>query len=560
MYAGFKGMVCCGAMVASTETVPSLPQQIGRYEVVGKLASGGMAEILLCRLVGPSGFERPVVIKRILPHLASVPGFTEMFLDEARIVARLRHPNVVHVYELGVEGDELFMGMEYLEGESVAGILRRLLAKGKLMDHANAAAIAAGACSGLHAAHELTDKDGRNLGLVHRDVSPQNIFVTYEGEVKVLDFGIAKSADRQVRTETGMIKGKSSYMSPEQARAKPLDRQSDIFSLGIVLFEMCTMHRLFHRENPLLTFRALCQDPIPPMSQLRSEVPAALVDIGRRALARAPSDRYPTAQDMRRDLLAITRKLNTREPEELLARMMQELFPERMAEKHELRRQVEQGTAVGRMPPPETDVGISLPNAGQETEHDELQTSAAPALPIHRRHLWMLVAGLVAVGVLALVATVTRREVPTLGTAASDASTAVRPLEQPPATAALSQATRVVAIDLQTKPPGARIVVWGEERGRTPLRLTLPQSADFVLVDVTLDGYVPQRVDVRPDVDQRLVLTMDRPPLNRQPAASGSGANGTPPPSPSALERPRRVAPSASQAPNTPPSDFHRFD
>src|SRR5262249_28120236 len=149
-------------------------------------------QLYIGRLVGPSGFERPVVIKCILPHLASAPGFVDMFLDEARLVAPIRHANVVQVHELDRDGEELFMTMEYLAGESVSGISRRLWSRKMSMDPCAAALIAAGACAGLHAAHELADKDGRLLGLVHRDVSPQNIFVTYSGEVKVLDFGIAK--------------------------------------------------------------------------------------------------------------------------------------------------------------------------------------------------------------------------------------------------------------------------------------------------------------------------------------------------------------------------------
>ena len=171
-------------------------ERVGRYEVAGRLATGGMAEILLGRLVGPSGFERPLVIKRILPHLAEQQSFVSMFLDEARLAAQIRHPNVVSVSELGQEGDDLYLVMEYLEGENAAGLIRRSMVTGKNTDFALCAYIVAEACAGLHAAHELTDPDGNPLRLVHRDVSPQNIFVTYGGAVKVLDFGIAKAADR----------------------------------------------------------------------------------------------------------------------------------------------------------------------------------------------------------------------------------------------------------------------------------------------------------------------------------------------------------------------------
>ena len=176
-------------------------ETIGRYEVVGRLAVGGMAEILLGRLRGPSGFERAVVIKRILAHLAEQPAFVDMFLDEARLAARIQHRNVVQVHELGQDGKNLFLTMEYLEGENAAGMVRRSLVLEKDIGAAMCAFIVAEACAGLHAAHELKDPEGRPLALVHRDISPQNIFVTYGGGVRVLDFGIAKAADRTAHTE-----------------------------------------------------------------------------------------------------------------------------------------------------------------------------------------------------------------------------------------------------------------------------------------------------------------------------------------------------------------------
>src|SRR5262249_34107635 len=209
----------------------ALPRTIGRYEVVGELATGGMAEIFLGRLVGPSGFERPVVIKRILRQLSHKESFVAMFLDEARIVAGIRHPNVVQVQELGQDTGELYLVMEYLEGESVASLVRRLVAQGERVDYALAAHVVAEACAGLHAAHEAQN-------LVHRDVSPQNVFITYDGHVKVIDFGIAKTEGRMAQTEAGQVKGKFGYMSPEQCKADPLDRRSDVFALGIVLYEL----------------------------------------------------------------------------------------------------------------------------------------------------------------------------------------------------------------------------------------------------------------------------------------------------------------------------------
>jgi len=248
---------------------PGLPDRIGRYEIVGFLAAGGMAEILLGRMVGPegTGFERPVVIKRILPHLAREKAFVDMFLDEARIVGSIRHSNVVQVQELGHEGGELYMVMNYLEGENASGLSRRVASRRETLDPALGAFIVAEACAGLHAAHELTDTEGRSRNLVHRDVSPQNIFITYRGEVSVLDFGIATAADRATHTETGAIKGKFEYMSLEQCLGMHLDRRADVFSMGVVLYELTTGHRLFKRPTQLLAFKAICDQPIVPPSR-----------------------------------------------------------------------------------------------------------------------------------------------------------------------------------------------------------------------------------------------------------------------------------------------------
>ncbi|HVY47862.1 MAG TPA: serine/threonine-protein kinase, partial [Minicystis sp.] len=268
----------------------TLPARLGRFSVLRRLATGGMAEVLLGRLSGPQGFERLVVIKRILPHLAREAAFVTMFVDEARLVARIRHPNVVQVYELGSEGDELFLVLEYLEGEPISSLQRALARRGERLDASLIAHVGAEACAGLHAAHELTRDDGVTLGLVHRDVSPQNLFACFDGRVKVLDFGIAKSADASFRTRTGEIKGKHAYMSPEQCKGdKNLTNKSDLYSLGIVLYE-------------LLTLRAITEEAAPRPASVEPSVPPALDRVIARALALAPADRYPSALEMRADL------------------------------------------------------------------------------------------------------------------------------------------------------------------------------------------------------------------------------------------------------------------
>jgi serine/threonine protein kinase len=254
----------------------TVPATLGRYEVVGHLASGGMAEIFLGRLRGPRGFEQAVVIKRVLPSLGRTKEFVDMFVDEANIVAAVRHPNVVAVHELGHEGEELFLVMEYLEGESIGSLLRRLWTGGEVLDRRLAIHIIAQACAGLHAAHELTDENGDPRDLVHRDVTPQNVFVTYGGEVKVLDFGIAKAHNRHTKTDAGQVKGKLGYMSPEQCFGKPLDRRTDIFALGTLLYELTTSRRLFRRETELETLKLITEMAVVSPSAVLTDYPPAL--------------------------------------------------------------------------------------------------------------------------------------------------------------------------------------------------------------------------------------------------------------------------------------------
>jgi serine/threonine protein kinase len=350
-----------------------LPARLGRYEILGDLAVGGMAEILLARVVGPSGFERPVVIKRILPHLARQEGFVAMFLDEARIAAAVRHHNVIHVEELQQGDDGLYLVMEYLEGESAAGLMRRLFSRDETLDLGLASYLVAESCAGLHAAHEMTDAEGTVQHVVHRDVSPQNLFVTYDGQVKVLDFGVAKAADRITRTEVGQLKGKFEYMSPEQCSSRPIDRRSDIFALGIVLYELTTGRKLFKRNSPAETVRAICDHGILPPSRLLEDYPAALERICLRALEAAPEDRYPTALEMRRELLAFLRSRAAsrelpHEPGEEMSRLMNAIFADRVAEKREILRRVRSGSKVTHVPAGEIDEGVEIAPAPEPTE------------------------------------------------------------------------------------------------------------------------------------------------------------------------------------------------
>ncbi|HLU68446.1 MAG TPA: protein kinase [Kofleriaceae bacterium] len=270
----------------------------GKYTLLCKLATGGMGELHVGRQTGAGGFEKLVVIKRLLPHLAEDAHFVAMLLDEARIAARLSHPNVCQVYDLGEAEGHYYIAMEHLEGVPASLVLRRARRAGQKLDLGLAAAILRQACDGLHHAHELTDSEGNLVELVHRDVSPSNLFVTASGLVKVLDFGVAKSQDALARTHTGALKGKYAYMSPEQVLGNPVDRRADVFSLGVVLFELLTAQRLFWRDSEYKMFQAIVEDPIPSLLDHRPGLPPAVGKVVDRALSRDPERRFASARDL----------------------------------------------------------------------------------------------------------------------------------------------------------------------------------------------------------------------------------------------------------------------
>ncbi len=338
-----------------------MTRKIGRYEILGPLATGGMAEILLARLVGPSGFERPVVIKRIRQDLDH-KELASLFIDEARLASKVRHANVVAVEDLGTDDGAPYLVMEYLEGENVSNVERRLTSRNERMPYGLAAYIVAEACAGLHAAHELRDSGGDLMGLVHRDVSPQNLFVTYGGAVKVVDFGIARTTESAQPTDPGhALQGKYAYMAPEQLRKEAIDRRTDVFALGVVLYELLTGHTLFRRFSAAATMRAVLSSPIVPVRRADPGVPLSLEAICARALMRDPDERYANAASMRRDLRVAMRDLVSEEPSAELAELMARSFPNRIAEKQLLVSRVREGSVVDRVPAGDVDVTVSLP-------------------------------------------------------------------------------------------------------------------------------------------------------------------------------------------------------
>jgi serine/threonine protein kinase len=270
-------------------------QRVDRYELMGEIASGGMATVYLARLTGMGGFQRFVAMKRLHPHLASEKEFVEMFLDEARIAARIHHPNVVPILEVGASTVGYYLVMEYIEGDTLARLLARAASTGKKLPVSIALRIAIDMLSGLHAAHELHDDQNQPVHLVHRDVSPQNVLVGQDGIARITDFGVARAASRLTATRVGQLKGKIAYMAPEQAAgAEDLDRRADVFSSGIVIWEALAQKRLFKAENEAATLSRVIAEPVPLLFQIAPQVSKEVSAIVMRALDRDVNKRFMT--------------------------------------------------------------------------------------------------------------------------------------------------------------------------------------------------------------------------------------------------------------------------
>jgi serine/threonine-protein kinase len=271
----------------------------GKYALFASLGRGGMADVFLSIARGPMGFNKLAVVKRLRTALADDPAFRTMFLDEARLAARLNHPNIVHTYEVGEQDGNYFIAMEYLEGQALNKVIRASVKANDPLEQTLCARMIAEALAGLHHAHETRDYDGRPLDIIHRDISPHNIFVTYGGQVTLVDFGIAKAALSSTETEIGVLKGKVAYMSPEQAIGSKCDRRADIFAMGIVLWELLTRQRLMTGDSAASTLHRLLNSPIPTVSSARPDIDPELDAIVARALEKDVRYRFQTAQEMR---------------------------------------------------------------------------------------------------------------------------------------------------------------------------------------------------------------------------------------------------------------------
>ncbi len=359
-----------------------------RYTILGRLAGGGMADIFLVRATSDAGVERYVVLKRVLAERGTDAMLHRMFLDEARLVAQLQHPNIAQVHDIGMLAGSYFYTMEYVHGEDVRALLKRLTALRRPFPLNLAFYVAAGALSALHHAHQRAGADGTPLGIVHRDVSPSNVMVSYEGTVKLLDFGVALASLRTVESRSGTIKGKIAYLSPEQCQGARIDRRSDLFSLGIVLYEMLTGRRLYRRDTDFATMSAIVNEPVVPPSRSRPELSPELDHIVLSALDKDPARRFPTAGEMLEAIEGAASRAGLVLSGTGMGRFMRELFGDRPEPWVEL-------AADEEVPPLVTVTGESLASAdlvpagsGTLSRADqraasllEQQLAHAPALP-----------------------------------------------------------------------------------------------------------------------------------------------------------------------------------
>ncbi len=276
--------------------------RFGKYTLLNRIAVGGMAEVFLARQEGLEGFEKTICIKRIRPHLSSQPNFVRMFLNEAKLAAQLNHPNVVQIYDLGRVNDSYFIAMEYISGRDMSRIIPKAEKAGIPFPMIYALRIASNVCEGLYYAHTKGDAYGNPLNVVHRDITPENILVSFNGTVKIVDFGIAKANTQLEQTRAGEIKGKLSYMSPEQCMGGQLDSRSDIFSLGSVVYEWITGYKLFTGENEMAILKSIIDGKIYPPSYFKEDVPEAVERILMKSLEKDREKRYQSAWEMQFDI------------------------------------------------------------------------------------------------------------------------------------------------------------------------------------------------------------------------------------------------------------------
>jgi len=467
-----------------------MPARFGKYTLIRKLATGGMAELFLAIQKSVAGFEKLLVIKRILPSMNQDRAFIEMLLHEARVAATLSHPNIVQIFDVGQHEGQYFIAMEHVHGEDLRAIVRQMKKKSVFefpLEHA--LAIILDMCAGLAYAHEKHELDGSALNIVHRDISPQNVVVTFTGDVKLVDFGIAKSDSRVGEaTKSGKLKGKVPYMSPEQARGEHVDGRSDVFSTGVMLFELTTGKRLFKGASEYETLRLICERDYPRPTEVRADYPPDLEAIVLKALAKDAGERYQSARAMQADLEGFVRKHQIAVSHIALNQFMQGLFEDKLAMQKEMLLQGKQLADIIEMQHAMTSAaeGADVDASGQRNASPQSIPSAARTVteltaPSHRKK-GNLVLGVIA-GVLGVAAVAGGA-----GYLLSQKNAAEQQAnERPSATPAPPTKASLV---VESEPAGASIWVNGDLRPEvTPATITQLPFGVPLDVKLTMDGF-----------------------------------------------------------------------
>jgi eukaryotic-like serine/threonine-protein kinase len=357
-----------------------MAQQQQRYKVLERIASGGMAEVFRAESAGLEGFKKTVAIKRVLPHLSEKKQFIGMFLDEARLSAQLSHSNCVQVFDIGVGDNTYFIVMEFVDGSDLKGVIEHRKKIRQTVPIEEACLICVRICEGLAYAHEITDGHGRGLNIVHRDMSPPNVLITRHGEVKIVDFGLAKANSQLEHSEPGIIKGKFSYLSPEAAQGLPVDARTDVFAVGIILWELLADRRLFLGETDLETVRMVQQAKVPPLRQFNPRVSPELEAVVMKALAGDPAQRYQRARELGRDLNKIMFHLGRDVSSFDIAQLVLPIWRDRVERKKQ--KQVDRGSIIGSLIDEALFEFTSLDGEGKSRSDRKSMVSMVGAAPL----------------------------------------------------------------------------------------------------------------------------------------------------------------------------------
>lgn len=501
---------------------------LGKYRLLARLGQGGMAEVYLAVVAGPGGFNKLQVVKVMKPELLEEPEHRTMFLDEGRLAARLNHPNIVQTNEVQIDGDNHFIAMEYLDGQPLHRIVRRSKKAGDgppLQWHLH---ILCEVLSALEYAHTVTNYDGSPLAVVHRDVTPHNVFVTYAGQVKLCDFGIAKTMSSSIETRHGVLKGKVSYMAPEQVLSTRVDRRADLFAVGIMLWEAATGHRMWHDQSDLQIMQALSQGQVPKARDVMPSIDGELEALLDRALAVDPERRFSTASEFRKDLENFLFSQTARIRPDALGSWVSGLFPQERANLQRVIQDQLSGSTSSTPPlldasrPPVVGDGSqsrsgALGEPGRSLTIPSVEVSGPTKRPKRSRGTLAALVGALAASVvflLGIVIVLTLRARSPETTIASveqmEASAAAAAESTPPAVATAAEKAKRVQIAVRVTPADATLILDGKRLHETPWKANvLVDDKDHELV-ISAEGYETESRTLQFDVEQRIEIHLKK--------------------------------------------------